>query len=30
MEETYENNYDDIQNIFDNLSVKSDNNEQGF
>ena len=30
MEEIYENNYDDIQNIFDNLSVKSDNNEQGF
>lgn len=30
MEETYNNNYDDIQNIFDNLSVKSDNNEQGF
>jgi len=30
MEETYENNYDDIQNIFDNLSVKSDNNEQSF
>ena len=30
MEETYENNYDDIQNIFDNLSVKSDNNERSF
>ena len=30
MEETYENNYDDIQNIFDNLSVKSDNNEESF
>lgn len=30
MEETYENNYDDIQNIFDNLSVKSEDKEDIF
>lgn len=30
MEETYNNNYDDIQNIFDNLSVKSEDKEDIF